>query len=806
MNRIFFSYARGDDDPFVTQLHKDLLKAGFTVWFDRKPLMSRGLTFHQEIKNAIRTEIDRVIYIGGPKAVLSENVREEWKFALECDHIIVIPILRLGDYNQIPGELSLLQYEDFREDSKYERALARLIERLNQPNLKLGDLFGVPSLPLHFLARPDLMREVRDALLINLQKPQVITGADAKVGVQGMGGIGKSVLAAALARNREIRQSYPNGIVWVACGQQLSDDDLLKRQHDIVKHLGGNDEFSSVSQGLDVLRELLATKAVLLILDDVWSAADIKAFNIIGSRCGMLVTTRVSGIFHSLNFELVSLSLSAEHEALILLADAANIAPTALPPEALEVARACGYLPFALSFCGSLAREHGGDFRYVLEHLHKADLGKITDREPFNKEQSSILVAMRASVEMLSSDEQKRFAELAIFNPDWPVPEASVATLWQLTGNLDNLDTEDLLINFAERSLIYLVQKPDANGIIRRHFFLHDLLYDFATRLAQEIHGGLISLHSLMARHYFDLGLPDLCGNVIALKHLPYHACEANEINIWLMSMTDFGFLHTVVELVDVTEGSDSAGNKFQAHTGYYVILEEIERWLEKHIDSNESKEFVMPLKQVWYAKEPEFLASPKSIMPELYHELIALEPKQTFDRMNKKMVERKQGPIGAWCERERLKYENVTSPWIVICPPEPSETPSEYIFISYKRDDLPRIISFMHRIVSWGYHIWYDRGIPGGAEWDELIEEKVSNCKLLLVFLSEAAVESKWVRREIKFADSEDRPIVGIRLDKNIELKHGLKVVMNQYQIINATSVDFSDQLRKAIEYVRLL
>ena len=54
--RIFLSYARGDDEPFVIRLHADLTAAGFTVWFDRESLMSRGLTFHHEIKDAIRKE------------------------------------------------------------------------------------------------------------------------------------------------------------------------------------------------------------------------------------------------------------------------------------------------------------------------------------------------------------------------------------------------------------------------------------------------------------------------------------------------------------------------------------------------------------------------------------------------------------------------------------------------------------------------------------------------------------------------------------------------------------------------------
>lgn len=111
--RVFLSYARGDDEPFVHRLHADLTKAGFTVWFDRESLMSRGLTFHQEIKDAIRTEVDRIVYVGGPKAALSAYVREEWQLGLEFDHVVVTPILRLGDYaSSVPRGIDLLRCED----------------------------------------------------------------------------------------------------------------------------------------------------------------------------------------------------------------------------------------------------------------------------------------------------------------------------------------------------------------------------------------------------------------------------------------------------------------------------------------------------------------------------------------------------------------------------------------------------------------------------------------------------------------------------------------------------------------------
>ena len=252
--RVFLSYARDDDEPFVKRLYGDLTKAGFTVWFDRESLMSRGLTLHQEIKDAIRTEVDWLVYVGGPKAAISPNVREEWQFALECEHVVVTPILRVGNYDNFPGEMSMLHGEDFRDETKYSSALAKLIASLRQANPKLGGLFAVHSLPPHFLAHPELIRQIRDALLVDLQKPQVITSADARVGMQGMGGIGKSALAAALARNRQIRQSYPDGIVWISCGRNLTSNDLLQRQRDLAKHVGDDVRFDSLSQGHGALR------------------------------------------------------------------------------------------------------------------------------------------------------------------------------------------------------------------------------------------------------------------------------------------------------------------------------------------------------------------------------------------------------------------------------------------------------------------------------------------------------------------------------------------------------------------------
>jgi WD40 repeat protein len=495
--RIFLSYARKDDEPFVRRLYDDLTSAGFTVWFDRDSLMARGLPFRQEVKDAIRAEVDRVIYVGGPNAVKSPNVREEWEIALLFDHVVVTPILRLGNRDNIPGELSQLQCEDFRDDTNYAPTLAKLIASLRLPNPKLGALFAVPNLPPHFLARPELMQRVRDALLVDLQKAQVITSTDAKVGMQGMGGIGKSVLAAALARNRQIRESYPDGIVWISFGQHLNDSDLLSRQRDLAKHLGGEINFDSLPQGKAALRELLHVKSVLLVLDDVWRAADALAFDELGPRCRMLVTTRDAGILHALNGDLVPVSLFTEPEALQLLADAVGVEVSALPSEAREVVDECGLLPLALALSGGMAKA-GYSWQEILEALREADLEWAENREGVNEQHRTIWNAMKVSYDALPDEQKRRFAELVVFATDSKVPVAAVHVLWNHTGQLTDRNCTKLLINLAERSLIQLDQETDADGKLQRHFTLHDLLHDFATKIA----GDPVGLHNQWLNAY----------------------------------------------------------------------------------------------------------------------------------------------------------------------------------------------------------------------------------------------------------------------------------------------------------------
>jgi hypothetical protein len=107
-----------------------------------------------------------------------------------------------------------------------------------------------------------------------------------------MGGIGKSALANLLAHDRFVREASPDGIVWVGLGSVPNLAELMRRVH---TGLGGDGAFADEHEGKTKLQAILADKAVLLILDDVWRKPDVDAFDVLGPRCRALITTRDAG-------------------------------------------------------------------------------------------------------------------------------------------------------------------------------------------------------------------------------------------------------------------------------------------------------------------------------------------------------------------------------------------------------------------------------------------------------------------------------------------------------------------------------
>jgi hypothetical protein len=99
------------------------------------------------------------------------------------------------------------------------------------------------------------------------------------------------------------------------------------------------------------------------------------------------------------------------------------------------------------------------------------------------------------------------------------------------------------------------------------------------------------------------------------------------------------------------------------------------------------------------------------------------------------------------------------------------------------------------------GYKLWYDRGIRGGDDWTVILEERLTSCSALLLFLTQTAIDSKYVRREVLFADSIDKRIISVRLEAT-QLRYGMRLLLPRYQMVDRDADDFLEQLAKALNH----
>jgi hypothetical protein len=128
----------------------------------------------------------------------------------------------------------------------------------------------------------------------------------------------------------------------------------------------------------------------------------------------------------------------------------------------------------------------------------------------------------------------------------------------------------------------------------------------------------------------------------------------------------------------------------------------------------------------------------------------------------------------------------------------EPYEGKESFIFASYSHKDL-EVIDDVEYLNKMGFRVWYDKGILEGKKWRASITGHLLKCKLLLIFVSQNALESDPVISEFEIAGTHNKNIIPVFL-RSIDKPNNI-VLMDYTTLMRKQGIPkwkFGQDLRK--------
>lgn len=481
--KVFVSYAHADGVDLAQRLVRDLSAVDLEPWLDLQRLYG-GAIWTKEIEEALdNAEIVLAILTNG--SYTSEICRAEQLRSLRKGKC-VIPLLAQAGAD-IPLHLEPKQHLNFDSKSDYYEQFDELLKSILTRDGALlsaeyrSTYVTAPPLPVNYVERPTELAALRNALIADGGGRHVALTA-----LQGMGGIGKTIMAQAICADDVIQQAFPDGVIWVTIGREPSDDPVA-RMREIGKVL--NDDLSrydTVQGSIHQYRTTIRSKAALVVLDDVWDAQDVEPFRADSLRSRLLFTTRDSSIAATVGAREFTANLLTTEQSYEFLAQWSGGSASALPPQAGDLIRECGRLPLALSMIGAMLRgKTPAYWEGVLDLLRSADLRRIKAQFP-NYAHPNLFNAIQVSVDELEPRVRGLYIALAVLLDDMPAPLPVLQTLWNAT-EFDALETAEYLVSRS------LASQAGNLGTIS----LHDLQLDYV-RAQSTLHDALPLIHGAL--------------------------------------------------------------------------------------------------------------------------------------------------------------------------------------------------------------------------------------------------------------------------------------------------------------------
>lgn len=550
---VFLSHGSADK-PAVEAIARQLQDAGITPFLDKWHLIP-GRIWQDDLEKALEESRACAIFVGaeglGPwakqemRVVLDRGARDE--------DFPVIPVLLPGvrKPDKLPAFLKQRTWVEFTAGIDDPDALHRLICGIRgEPPGPDGELSSIPGkiFVRSMVPKPDgfIHRKEYDQVVEALcaENPHG-SAVGITTALRGAGGFGKTALAQAVCQDEHVQEKHPDGILLTTMGEEVSESGRLSRLRDLIRWWTESDPpvFERVDTASAFLRELLANRRVLLVVDDVWSELDLIPFQ--GMSSALLITTREKDV-------LPRGSQRIDVDAMEI-PEAVNLLQVELPewePDPFDsLARRLGEWPLLLKLVNRQLRElveeddfTVGEALQEVESILESEGLTGFDRENAESRQFAVEKTMAVSLRRLSDSELARYRDLAVFPEDVEIPVSILERFWRssrvktekLCRRVDNLS---LLLRFDRRK-----------GIIQ----LHDVVRHYLVRREGE---NLPNLHrrfleTLRPKNGLWRDFPEQ--ESYLWRNLAYHLLEAGERGVLRDLLLDFSFLKAKLHATDV--------------------------------------------------------------------------------------------------------------------------------------------------------------------------------------------------------------------------------------------------------------
>jgi len=321
--------------------------------------------------------------------------------------------------------------------------------------------------------------------------------------IVGMGGLGKTTLAKFVFNDDRINECFPLKM-WVCVSENFDIKQMIVKiinsANDSASHAHAPDfqqnlNILDMEQLQNQLRNKLAGKKFLLILDDVWNEDRVKWVELrnliqVGAAAGskILVTTRshsIASLMGTVSSHILQ-GLSLEDSTSLFVKWAFKEAEEENYPHLINIGRdivkKCRGVPLAVRTIGSLlfSKFEANEWEYV------------RDSEIWNlpQKKEDILPTLKLSYDLMPSYLRQCFALFSLYPKDYEFVNFEVTTLWGALGLLGslkkNMTQEDVANQYFNELLSRSFIQDFVSCGTAYTFKIHDVVHDLALFVAKD--------------------------------------------------------------------------------------------------------------------------------------------------------------------------------------------------------------------------------------------------------------------------------------------------------------------------------